>query len=217
MTSSDNVIRAFSAEQVERIAGLTPTQLREWDRIGFFRPTIAHENRRSPYSRIYDFRDVVGLRTLSILRRDHKVPMNHLKDVARELSQHSSAPFSELVLYVFNRRVQFHEPQTGKIRGVVDGQFVAEVIPLKSVRDDVKREADKLRERTADQLGKVERHRYIAHNAWVVAGTRIPIAAIRRFHEAGYSVPQILKEYPSLTRADVVAALEDNRDTRLTA
>ena len=217
MTSSDNVIRAFSAEQVERIAGLSSAQLREWDRIGFFSPTIAHENRRSPYSRIYDFRDVVGLRTLSILRRDHKVPMKHLKEVAQELSRHSDAPFSELVLYVFNRRVQFHEPQTGKIRGVVDGQFVAEVIPLKSVRDDVRREAEKLRQRSSEQIGRVERHRYVAHNAWVIAGTRIPVATIKRFHEAGYSIPQILKEYPSLTRADIEAALNENHDTRLTA
>ncbi len=43
--------------------------------------------------------------------------------------------------------------------------------------------------------------------AWVLAGTRIPTGAIRRFAEAGYTVNQILREYPSLTREDVAAAL----------
>jgi uncharacterized protein (DUF433 family) len=47
----------------------------------------------------------------------------------------------------------------------------------------------------------------VSHNAWVVAGTRIPVAAIRRFKDAGYSVDQIIQEYPDLTPQDVEAAL----------
>jgi uncharacterized protein (DUF433 family) len=47
----------------------------------------------------------------------------------------------------------------------------------------------------------------VAHNAPVLAGTRIPVRAIKRFNEAGYSVAQILSEYPTLTESDVVAAL----------
>ena len=50
-------------------------------------------------------------------------------------------------------------------------------------------------------------------NAPVIAGTRIPTAAIRRYQEAGYTVEQILAEYPDLTPHDVEAALkyEENR------
>jgi uncharacterized protein (DUF433 family) len=47
----------------------------------------------------------------------------------------------------------------------------------------------------------------VTHNTPVVAGTRIPTAAVRRFHEAGYSPSQIMREYPSLTPEDVKAAL----------
>jgi uncharacterized protein (DUF433 family) len=41
----------------------------------------------------------------------------------------------------------------------------------------------------------------------VIAGTRIPIAAIRSFADAGYSADEILAQYPSLTADDVEAAL----------
>jgi uncharacterized protein (DUF433 family) len=41
----------------------------------------------------------------------------------------------------------------------------------------------------------------------VIAGTRIPINAVKDFHAAGYSTDQIIKEYPDLTAEDVEAAL----------
>jgi len=64
-----------------------------------------------------------------------------------------------------------------------------------------------LAKRTADQLGRIESHKFVVRNSTVIAGTRIPTAAIRRFSEADYSIDQILKEYPRLTRQDVEAAL----------
>lgn len=56
-------------------------------------------------------------------------------------------------------------------------------------------------------MGQVERHRFVVHNEAVVAGTRIPVSSIRSFADAGYSAEQILREYPSLTRQDIDAAL----------
>lgn len=48
----------------------------------------------------------------------------------------------------------------------------------------------------------------------VIAGTRIPVDAIKEFADAGYTVPQIMKEYPTLDRRDVEAAIsyEDERN-----
>ena len=69
MNEFTTVIRAFSAENVSRLTGLSMSQLIDWDRIGFFRPEHASENRREAYSRIYSFQDVVGLRTLAVLRK----------------------------------------------------------------------------------------------------------------------------------------------------
>jgi DNA-binding transcriptional MerR regulator len=69
LSDTSSRIAAFSEEQVERLTGLNTAQLRYWDRMGFFQPSYAGENRRIAYSRIYSFKDVVGLRTLGLLRR----------------------------------------------------------------------------------------------------------------------------------------------------
>jgi uncharacterized protein (DUF433 family) len=67
--------------------------------------------------------------------------------------------------------------------------------------------ADRLRERQRDQIGRIVRNRYVVHNAWVVAGTRIPTTGIWNYHVAGYSATDIIREYPRLTKADVRAAI----------
>ncbi|MCA6102352.1 DUF433 domain-containing protein [Bradyrhizobium australafricanum] len=204
MSEITNVVSAFSADQVVKLTGLTMRQLAYWDKLGFFEPQYAADDRRSPYSRIYSFKDVVGLRTLSVLKSQYKCSLPHLQTVARELSAHSTAPWAELTLYVWNKQVQFREPDTGKIRGVVDRQYA--MLPIKSVMEDVRREAELLRERQPAQIGQVEKHRYVSHQAPVISGTRIRVATILHFVEAGYSTADILKEYPSLTEADIEAA-----------
>lgn len=201
--TSDVVISAFTEEQVERLTSLSKSQLRYWDRIGFFKPHLGSAEGRSPYSRIYSFKDVVGLRTIALLKGKHGVSTQELQKVASRLSQYSSTPWSDITLYVWNRKVQFDEPETGKTRGVVDGQFV--LFKLQSVVEDLRREADALRKRRDEQIGSTEKHRYVAHNALVVAGTRIPVATIARFLEDGFSTEEILREYPTLTAADVEA------------
>jgi len=117
---------------------------------------------------------------------------------------YSKTPWADLTLYVWKRKVQFEEPETGKLRGVVDGQY--HLLPIRSVMDDVRREADALRHRSPEQIGKVEKHRYVSHQADVIAGTRVRVSTIVRFLEAGYSTEQVLKEFPTLTEADVEAA-----------
>lgn len=61
--------------------------------------------------------------------------------------------------------------------------------------------------RPPEKIGRVERNRQVMRNAWVIAGTRIPVTAIKNFHAAGYSVAHIISEYPDLEPEDVEAAL----------
>lgn len=204
--ADDKVIHAFTADHVVRITGLSHRQLSYWDSTGFFTPRYADDNRRAPYGRIYSFKDVRVLRTLSILRKDYKIPLQHLRKVAEELSQFDESPWSSLTLYVLAGRVQFREPETGLIRDVLEKQYVN--LPLRNIVEDVEQRAAKLKVRTANQIGRIVRHRHIAHNNWVVAGTRIPIGSIRRFEQAGYSTDQIVQEYPNLTERDIKAALK---------
>jgi DNA-binding transcriptional MerR regulator len=206
MSALQGIIAAFSEEQVERLTGLTKTQLRYWDRTGFFAPKFAEEDRRRAYSRLYSFKDVVALRTISVLRNQHDVPLQHLRKVAEKLSHLKDDLWIKTKLYVLNRKVIFHEPGTNLPREIVSGQYVIGVL-LKTIVSDTQKKVEKMHRRDPSKVGRVERSRFVNHNSWVVGGTRIPTAAIRRFKEAGYSNAQILKEYPDLKPRDIAAAL----------
>jgi uncharacterized protein (DUF433 family) len=210
VTEITNIVSAFSADQVSRLTGLSMRQLSYWDDLGFFQPQYAAEDRGSPYSRIYSFKDVVGLRTLSILKNKYKCSLPHLQHVAKKLEAYSRTPWADLKLYVLKRRVQFDEPDTGLTRGVVDGQYA--LLPISSVMEDVRKDAERLRERSPEQVGHIEKHRYVSHHSPVISGTRVRVATIQRFLEAGYTIADILKEYPSLTEADIIAAKRYGED-----
>src|SRR6266699_6034889 len=86
MTMSRNtLIAAFSEDHVERLTGLTKGQLKSWDRAGFFAPRYAYEDRHAPYSRVYSFQDVVGLRTIGVLMKEYRISLQKLRRVAGEL------------------------------------------------------------------------------------------------------------------------------------
>lgn len=189
MPGHDKVIATFTAEQVEKMTGLTKRQLAQWDKSGFFRPDYASDNRRSPYSRIYSFHDLVGLRTISVLMNAHHVSLRHLKEVAQKLSHYTQKPWSEVKLKVWQREVQWIEPDTGLPAGVVDGQYL--MLEIADIWNDMRTLVERAKTRQANEYGKIEQHRYVVHNLPVVAGSRIPVRAIQRFHEAGYSIKQM--------------------------
>lgn len=211
MNAETTVIRAFSADQVERLTGLSKARLFSWDRAGFFVPSYAYEDRRKPFSRIYSFDDVVSLKTLAILRDVHNVQLAELRKAAVELRRHTDRPWSSRKLYVFRGKVVFDEPQTGKKRNVSDGQYIHTCIELEGVAEGVAEAADQLRRRNPATVGKVSRNKFIAGNQWVVDGTRIPTRAVKEFAEAGYSADQIIEEYPDLTVKDVRAAIKHEK------
>jgi DNA-binding transcriptional MerR regulator len=200
------IVRAFSEDSVRRLTGLTESQLRYWDKTGFFAPEYTDPDRVGAFSRLYSFRDIVALRTLSVLRNQYNVALQHLRKVADKLSHLGYDLWTRTTLYVLNRKVIFHEPGTNLPQEVVSGQYVMG-LPLKTIISDTSRDVEKMRRRAPDKIGRIERSRYVNHNAWVVGGTRIPTAAIRRFKEAGYTEEQIIAEYPDLTPADIKAAL----------
>jgi uncharacterized protein (DUF433 family) len=205
---------AFTSEHVQRLTGLSPRVLRYWDETGVFHASYVDEHPRRPYRRLYTFRDVVGLRTLAILRREHRVPLEELRKVGGFLSRHKDAPWASLRFQVAGRRVVFEDPEAGV--PVASKPFRQSVIPidLAQIAQETEVEAARLRERLPTDFGHVARHRHINHNAWVIAGTRIPTAAILDFHEAGYSTEDILREYPQLCADDVKAALDHERELR---
>jgi DNA-binding transcriptional MerR regulator len=204
------IIQAFSEESVKRLTGLTSSQLRYWDKTGFFAPQYADPNRRVAFSRIYSFRDLVALRTLSVLRNQHNVPLQHLRKVANTLSHMGYDLWTKQTLYVLNKKVVFHEDNTDLPREVLTGQYVIGAV-LKTIISDMTRDVERMRKRDPEKIGRIERSRSVNRNAWVVGGTRIPTAAIRRYKEAGYTDDQIIGEYPDLTPTDIRAAMLHER------
>lgn len=207
-----NVIAAFSEEQVERLTGLTKHRLRYWDRTNFFKPAFGEENRRIAFSRVYSFKDLASLRVLSVLLNQYNVSLQHLRQVSEKLSHLDENKWTATTLYVLKRKVLFVEKGTNTPREIVSGQY-ALGIPLETILTDTRRDIENLHTRTAKTEGKIERNRLVAQNSWVIAGTRIPVQAIKDFHDAGYSVEEIIAEYPDLTSLDVKAALS-HRDKK---
>jgi DNA-binding transcriptional MerR regulator len=209
--ADERVLEAFGEEHVERLTGLTRRQLRCWAKTGFFKPSYEVGG-----VRVYTFRDLVALRTLGLLRREHGVSLQHLREVAERLSHLHPDLWLQKTLYVLDKRVVFDDDSSGLRLEPASGQIVADV-PLRRVMGNVENAARALRDRPPEQIGKVERPRSIAHNAWIVAGTRIPTRAVKRFHDAGYSIKAIIREYPSLTEADVRAALAHEEEAAAAA
>jgi uncharacterized protein (DUF433 family) len=198
---------AFTTEHVHRLTGLSPRVLRYWEETGVFRATYVDEQPRRPYRRLYTFRDVVSLRTLAVLRREHRVGLDELRKVGAFLARHKDAPWASLRFRVAGRHVVFDDPETGiPVAGKPLRQAVIPV-DLAEIARETEVDAAQLRERLPEDFGRVTRHRHINHNAWVIAGTRIPTSAILDFHESGFSVEEILREYPELRPVDVEAAM----------
>jgi uncharacterized protein (DUF433 family) len=201
-----NVVAAFSEEHVERITGLTKGRLRYWARTEFFKPSFTDEDLRLPFSRFYSFKDIVALRTLEMLRVQNNVPLQHLRRVAEKLSHLKDELWTKTTLFVVDRKVVIVNPETGTPQEVVSGQYLLG-IPLKKVMEDTSADIIRMTSRPKTQLGHVSRTPGISRNAWVVSGTRIPVAAIKRLHEDGFDIKAIIEEYPDLTNEDVEAAL----------
>jgi hypothetical protein len=142
----------------------------------------------------------VGLRVLAVLTDDHGISIKELKATAFELEKRSKRPWAEISLAVVKKKVVFDLDKIPRDR---HGQYIGKFVPLNTIASEVAKRAENLRNRKKELLGTTERHRFIAHNAVVLAGTRIPVASVESFIDAGYSDKDILAEYPTLTKIDM--------------
>ena len=104
----------FSPDDVQRILGLTAKQLEHWDRLGLV----------SPRGGFYDFRDLIGLRTIKQLI-EQGVRANRLQralEALREKLDHVRAPLAELRVLSDGRDVIVE--RHGSRLEPLSGQFV---------------------------------------------------------------------------------------------
>ena len=202
-----NIVETFSEDMASRLTGVSVRQLRYWDREDFFSPSMGYADRSVAYSRLYSFKDIVSLKILNTLRNDAHVSLQHLREVKAKLLALGDALWSATTLYVHNKRVAFVNPESDALEEIVSGQGLLQ-IPLQVASNNMRDQINRLKERNPDQIGKIERKRKIASNQWVVAGTRIPVDSIKAFAAEGYSIERIKLEYPTLTEADIKAAID---------
>lgn len=214
----------FTADQVCALCGISARQLAYWDKTGFFKPRYTADEKR-PFNRIYSFRDVVGLRTIGRLRNEYGVPLNpDLRQISEDLKKTPDSDWSKLVFYEDpmaetshlkgvssgrrkRARVYFRHPNGGSIiASSPHGQ--RPLFEMRMVIQNVERNLVRMNSRKPKQIGKVEQHRYVVRNEPVIAGTRIPTAAVYRLHQAGFTPEAIIREFPRLRPADVDAAIK---------
>lgn len=202
---------AYGAETVRKLTGLSDRRLRSWDQTGFFSPTYADGPRRVA-GRVYAFADLVGLRTIALLRR-RGVSLQELRKVGAHLKERRERPWSELRFWTDGKLVYVGDPDAGTLAaaGSRRGQTVMRVL-VEEVARETAAAAERLRERAPEEIGEVVRRRGVLHNAPTLVGTRIPTVAVWDFHRAGYDTDAIIGEYPRLTPLDVERAIAFERE-----
>jgi uncharacterized protein (DUF433 family) len=210
-------ILAFTGQQVTRLTGLSQRVLRYWEQTGVYWASYIDDRPRVPFRRIYSFRDVVSLRTLAMLRKEHRVKLDDLRQAGaflRETYPERSDPWAELRFGVVNRRVVFRDPTTGLWRTPMWAGQTVLPIDVEGIARATEQEAARFAARRPVDIGKIVRNRYVLGNAWHLAGTRIPTQAIWHFHEDGADIGAIRRAYPDLTDADIEAAIDHERRFR---
>ena len=200
------ILGAFSEEQVSSLTGLSRAQLRAWNRKAFIRPEFKIvDGGTRPYTYIYSFKDLLKLRVLNQLRNVHNVQMRELERVERELGCMGDEKWTSQRLWVANRKVVFEEPESHRKREIASKQFVAE-IALEVVTSDARKDIAKLNRRSPAERGAIVKKRYLHSSDPVFKGTRIPVAAVNGYLDAGIGAREIVRRLPGLTLADIRAA-----------
>lgn len=201
------VFQAYTTDQAARVANVSSRRVRYWADSGVLVPSVANDQTASPQVALYSFADVVGLRTLGILRDRHGLSLQRLRQAADFLRAHVERPWSELRLWIRGSDLLFRAPTTGTLHSTGKPDQTAFALEIEPVALDAERASEALGHRDPASIGLTERRRGVQGNRLVVRGTRIPVESILNLAGDGYSAQAIVDAYPSLTLGDVTAIL----------
>lgn len=211
------LVDAFTLEDAARVTKTSVRRIAYWDKKRVLSPSVRRGESGSPHSRIYSFRDLVGLKTIARLR-DMGLSLQSLREFTAWLTEHSETPWSSLRFYVIQTEkrplLAFRDPLSGQILSTRPRQQSIMEFDLMPVAVETRRDAEALKVRGADEFGKITRSRGVLGNKPVIAGTRIPTLAIWESREAGWSDKEILLQYPRLTPIDIEAAYAAEQERR---
>lgn len=181
---------------VARLAGVTERKIDYWERTGLVSPTVDTALTGNRRTRLYDFADAMTVMVLASLRQH--VSLQHVRQIVAHVRR-LEFKIPEVRFALAGDRVHF-QIADGTWSGMDDpGQIVLhEVLDLAPLRARVLTPA-----RTQEDEGQVVRLRGVRGSKPVIAGTRVPVRAVRSFLEDGASVDEIVAAYPALTAVDV--------------
>ena len=186
---------AFDLDAVSRVTGLSVAQLLRWDRNRFFQPTYADPNRRRPGSRIYSRNDVVALGMIAELR-GLGVPLSQIKRILPLMTSGNDGQWSPPDVYVVRRRVFLSRNEATEAVDAPSRKDAVQIVNEAAITAKVEEAIERLAERLPEEIGQVTRRRAVMRGVPVIAGTRIPTETIVWFHDHGYSLSEIIENFP---------------------
>lgn len=207
-------IRVFPLKMASRLARVSEWQASSWVRRGFITPSFGQALEPNKHYYFFSFRDVVALRVMGLLRHNHDLPLQVVGEVSNYLQENAQRPWSQLRFWVCGRKVRLpNSPERSAPECVTD----TDLVELAPIAAEIEAAAAKCWQRNPDDIGKVERHRNIAHGAPVVKGTRIPVSTIVSLATAGLTTEEIIDAYPTLVPEDIHGVLRLTQDQRRVA
>lgn len=195
----DEQLLALTRESAARIARLSLRQIDYWAATDLVVPSIDRKLSAQRRVRLYGFLDVMSLAVAGELKQ-RGVTLQHIRQIVGRLQNRYERPLTELRYATVGKHVYFqHTDGTWEGDLHPDQIVLHEVLNLNPIRARIAEDV----ERGTQQAGHIERRRGARGNRPVLAGTRIPVDAVRRYIAAGRSVQDVLEAYPDLTPADV--------------
>jgi DNA-binding transcriptional MerR regulator len=195
---------AFPDKRAAQLAGIIVRQLRHWEQTGLVFPSVRQEISPRNTVRLYSFQDLVDLLVVAELRHRPGISLQHIRRLVAHLRTGDfDAPLRELKFATRGKEIYISYPDGSWSGDLKPDQLIyRQVIAL----DEVVAKIERARERDPRAGGHVTSRRGVHRSKPVFAGTRVPVATVQRYLDAGYDTAAILREYPSLTEADVEAA-----------
>lgn len=193
------------------VSGVAAPRLRLWRERGTFIPARVSDEPSRPYGELFDFGDLVALTAIG--RLEHDLTAGAVRSIHQWIRSHDVAATRAATVVSDGKGahiVTLGDPQERPASSDPSGVGVS----LATVIDDLERVVAGWGMRNPKLVGKVGRASDVMHNAWVVAGTRIPTRLIAELHGAGYDMDAIIAEYPHLHTEDVQAAIDHEAHIR---
>jgi len=190
-------------DQAARIAGIRPARVNYWVRTQIVRPSFDVSGAGRRRVQLFTFQELMSL-MVAVQLRDRGISLQHVRAVVRRLETRGyDLPLAQLVFATEGKRIYFQDEHGEWESGQHPGHAViSEMIDLGRLQSVVSKGVS----RSEEARGVIERRRGTMGAKPVFAGTRVPVATVRRYLEAGKTERDVLEAFPTLTPEDVATA-----------